>query len=241
MDTPLATNIINSVVATGTLVVAIVAIVAIFQNRSQAREDWKHSQQLASDERQHQSRPIIVPIGEFEPVSPYMARGNTPYRGDGLVNWAYPDPIQLELQNMGEGVALNVHCVLYGSEPIHISQFISWDNGPIGKSPIHIKYEHPKQFFLNPDDSIDESHPLFDTSPNSPSNSTEYRIACLTITYQDLFDNKYMSIFNHTLDHQWLKVKIDKIPSLKKQLPLDLKELNERKRQQAPKFSAPAP
>src|SRR6266487_808270 len=173
MDTPLATNIINSVVATGTLVVAIVAIVAIFQNRSQAREDWKHSQQLASDERQHQSRPIIVPIGEFEPVSPYMARGNTPYRGDGLVNWAYPDPIQLELQNMGEGVALNVHCVLYGSEPIHISQFISWDNGPIGKSPIHIKYEHPKQFFLNPDDSIDESHPLFDTSPNSPSNSTE--------------------------------------------------------------------
>lgn len=252
MDTPLATNIINSAVAIGTLIVAIVAIVSIFLSRSQARNDWLHAQQLAredrlhaqqlaTDERHHQSRPVVVPVGEFKQASPHLAGGNTPYRGDGLVNWTYQEPIQLELQNMGGGVALNVHCVLYGSETIHIYQFVSWDNGPIGKSPIHIICEHPKQFFLSPDDSIDGSHPIFDTSSNLPSNPVEYRIACLTITYQDLFDNKYMSIFNHTLDHQWLNVKIDKIPSLKGKPPLDLKELNNQKRQQAPKFSAPAP
>ena len=241
MDTPLATNIINSLVAIGTLIVAVVAIVAIFQNRSQARKDWLHAQQLATDDRQHQSRPIVVPVGEFESTSGAMARANNPYMVDGLVNWHYPGPIQLELQNMGGGVALNVHCVLYGSEPIHTFQFVSWDNGPIGKGPIHITFEHPQQFFLNSDDSIDGSHPLFDTSPNSPSNSTEYRIACLTITYQDLFENKHMSIFNHTLEHQWVNVKIDKIPSPKKQPPLDLKEKNDQKRQQASKLSAPVP
>jgi hypothetical protein len=36
-------------VALGTLIVAIVAIVAIFQNRSQARKDWLHTQQLATE------------------------------------------------------------------------------------------------------------------------------------------------------------------------------------------------
>jgi hypothetical protein len=252
MGTQLASNFISATAALITLVAVIVAIVAIHDNRKQTRDNWEHTQQLAredrlhaqqlaTDERQHQSRPIIVPIGEFETVSPYIARGNTTYKGDRLVNWTYPDPIQLELQNMGGGVALNVHCVLYGSESIHTYQFVSWDNGPIGDKPVHVKFEHPKQFYLSPDDSIDGSQPIFDTSPNSPSNPVEYRIACLTITYQDLFDNKYMSIFNHTLDHQWLNVKIDKIPSLKGKPPLDLKELNNQKRQQAPKFSAPAP
>ena len=241
MDTPLASNIINLFVAIGTIGAVIVALVGIQLNRRQARNDWLHALQLATDDRQHQSRPIIVPVGELEPVSPFMGRGNTPYKGGGLFNWAYPDPIKLDLQNMGGGVALNVHCVLYGSEPIHTSQFVSWDNGPIGRDPIHIKCEHPQQFFLNSDDSIDGSHPLFDTSPNSPSNPVEYRIACLTITYQDLFENKHMSIFNHTLEHQWVNVKIDKLPSLKKQTPLDLKEKNDQKRQLAPKLSAPAP
>lgn len=160
MDTPLAANIINLFVAIGTIGAVIVALVVLRINRSQTRNDWLHAQQLAREDRQHQSRPVVVPVGEFEPVSQYMARENSPYRGDGLVNWAYPDPIQLELQNMGGGVALNVHCVLYGSEPIHTSQFVSWDNGPIGKSPAHVKCEHPKQFFLNPDDSIDGSHLL---------------------------------------------------------------------------------
>ena len=41
MDT---TDIINSAVAIGTLILAIVAIIAIFQNKSQARNDWLHTQ-----------------------------------------------------------------------------------------------------------------------------------------------------------------------------------------------------
>jgi len=106
---------------------------------------------------------------------------------------------------------------------------------------VHVKYEHPKQFFLNPDDSIDGSHLLYDSSLDSSSNPVKYRIACLTVTYHDLFGIKHMSIFNYTLEHQWLCVAIDKIPSLNGKPPLDLKELNDQKRQQAPKLSAPPP
>src|SRR5437660_5263042 len=102
MDTPLATNIINSGVAIGTLILAIVAIGAIFQNRSQARKDWLHTQQLATEERQHQVRPIIVPIGEFTPSPAPSGAGI--YQPNGIIIWTHQGKIELALQNMGGGV-----------------------------------------------------------------------------------------------------------------------------------------
>src|SRR6266446_2245484 len=99
MDT---TNIINSGVAIGTLILAIVAIVAILQNRSQARNDWLQAQQLAAEERQHQSRPILVPVGELTPARAPTAPGL--YKGDGGISWNQYDKIKLTLQNMGGGV-----------------------------------------------------------------------------------------------------------------------------------------
>jgi len=237
MDTLLATNFINSGVAIGTLILAIVAIVAILQNRSQARDDWLHTQQLATEERQHQIRPIIVPVGEFTPSPATL--GSALYQPNGIGIWTHQGKIELTLQNMGGGVAVNVHCVLYGPEGILTYQFVSWDNGPVGNNPVQILFEHPKQLHLAPDDSIDGVHPLYDTSPTLSSNPIEYRIACLTVTYHDLFGIKHVSIFNYTLEHRWVCVTIGKIPAVKGNEPLDLKELNDQKKQQTPKFSAP--
>jgi len=63
----------------------------------------------------------------------------------------------------------------------------------------------------------------------------------LTITYHDLFGIKHVSIFDHTIEHQWVHIAIDKISVYKKKPILDLKELNTQEKQQAVKWSAPAP
>jgi hypothetical protein len=215
-----------------------VALYAIQQNRKQTKENWDHSQQQVKEERHHQSQPIVVPVGEFTPSA--IVSGPGLYMSNGIVNWNYQGKIRLELQNMGRGVALNVHCILYGSDSMYTAQFVAWNNGPIGKNPIQVIYEHSPQLLLSPGDSIDEVHPLYDTSPPSSSNPAEDHIACLTITYQDLFEIKHMSIFNYTLDHRWECVTIGKIPAINEKPPLDLKELNDQKRQQARKLSAPA-
>ena len=235
MDTPLASNIINLFVAIGTIGAVIVALVGIWLNRRQARNDWLHAQQLATEERQHQSRPILVPVEELTPATLTVTQQGPGavqlvgiHMADGLVNWSYPNRVNFELQNLGGGVALNVHCILYGGESLHSLQFVSWDNGPIGKDKYTKVYcAHSQQLQLNPDDSIDGSHPLYDSSLDSPSKPAKYRIACLTITYHDLFGIKHASIFNYTLDHRWVRVAIEKVPSLNGKPPLDLKELND--------------
>src|SRR5260370_30574954 len=239
MDTQLASNIINSVVALAALAAVIVAMVAINENRTQRREDWLHSQQLAIEEHQYQSRPIIVPVGEIIP-STATAEDFALYQSNGIVIWNHRGKIKLTLQNMGAGVAVNVHCVLYGPEPIHTYQFVSWDNGPVGGSPVQVLCEHPEQLHLAPDDSITGVHPLYDTSPTSSQNQKEYRIACLTVTYHDLFGIKHVSIFNYTLEHRWVCVTIGKIPTDKGNVSVDLKEFNDQKKQRATRLSAPA-
>lgn len=238
MDTPLASNIINLFVAIGTIGAVIVALVGIWLNRRQARNDWLHAQQLATEERQDQSRPIIVPMSMEQIEVAQNEGGPGIHIEDGKINWIYQGKINLNLENMG-GVALNIHSVLYGSESIHISQFVSWDNGPSGKGPVLVQFDHPQQLYLNPDDSIDGIHPIYDNSLDSSSNPIKNRMACLTVTYHDLFGIKHVSIFNYTLEHRWIRMTISKIPSLNGKPPLDLKELNDQKKQQAPKWSAP--
>ena len=240
-------NVIGICTALGTFLLAIAAFWSIWALRQQAQKDrqynqqlaqesWERSQELASQDRQHQSRPIVVPVGEFTPP-PVPLRSDDFHSTDGRVNWGFQDSVTLPLQNMGGGVALNVHCILYGSEPPHNLQFVSWDNGPIGTggNPVPVIFEHPQGLWLNPSDSIDGSHSLFDTSLDSLSNPAKDRIACLTITYHDLFGNKHMSIFNYTLEHRWLFVTIDKDPSLNGKPSLDLKELNDQKGQPSSK------
>jgi hypothetical protein len=68
----------------------------------------------------------MVPVGEFNTL-PIPLSSNNFHSADGRVNWGYQGEIQLPLQNMGGGVALNVHCILYGPEAPHNLQFVCQD------------------------------------------------------------------------------------------------------------------
>jgi hypothetical protein len=211
-------------------------------SQQQALEAWNQSQNQAAEERQYQSRPILVPKGAVSHNTVTYFNMNTGessenlYTSDHNINWGWQHEIRIKLHNMGNGPAFNLHCVLYGPRDTCQDQFVSWDNGPIEeKVSIDVNLAHSSELRLHHNDFIDGMYPLYDRSLDSPSNPWAYRIACLTITYHDLFRNKYVSIFHHTLKHRWIHMATEKIngnPSF------DLKELNEEKKQ-APKLSAP--
>lgn len=223
--------------------VAIVAIVAslrankkqIKASEAQISRQIEENRRLTADERQHQSRPIIVPKKEIShntittfSLETGKASENI-YTSDHLINWSWNHDIRINLHNMGNGPAFNLHCVLYGPEPPCHSQFVSWDNGPIEeKSSADIELAHSSELRLFQKDSVDGEHPLYDMSIDSPSNPANYRIACLTITYHDLFGKRYVSIFNYTRQHRWVHLITKELPE---KSPLDLKELNEQKKQ----------
>lgn len=215
----------------------------IAASEAQINKQIEESRRLAAEDRQHQSRPIIVPNGEVDETVVHYTDAVTKepkmgyiYTSEEKVDWSYPFPIKIELHNMGNGPAFNIHCVFYGSENTSQSQFISWDNGPIAeKSTLMMELKHRFELRLFHGDSVNGKHPLYDMSLDSPSNPWAYRIACLTMTYHDLFGKKYVSIFNYTLQHQWIHVITEEILGTP---PLDLKELNDQKKQ-GPKLSAP--
>jgi hypothetical protein len=246
MDALVATNIINSGVAIGTLILAIVAIVAIVQNRSQARDDWLHTQQLATEERKHQIRPIMAPEKEIFNSSMMEIDPNTSkkvekqlYTSEQRIDWSWPYPIRIDLQNMGNGPALNLHGILYGNEDTNQSQFVSWDNIPVeARSPITVELKHRSDPSLIHGNMVNDKHVLYDKSLDSPTNPWSSRIARLTLTYHDLFGTKYVSIFHYTIEHRWIHVVTEEITGNPAR---DLKELNDQKKQQASKFSAPPP
>ena len=63
------------------------------------------------------------------------------------------------------------------------------------------------------------------------------KLARLTITYHDLWGDRYVIVLDYTLDYQWERVFV-RMPFDKK-ISLDLKEKNTQKKQQAVKLSAP--
>src|SRR5216683_6587035 len=171
METQLAANVINSVIAVATLSAVMVAFIAIHRNREQAREDWGHTQELALKERQHQNRPIIAPKNEIShnTVTYYSLEtgksNESLYTSEHKINWSWPHEIRLNLHNMGRGPAFNLHCVLYGPEDTCQSQFVSWDDGPVEeKSSIDVELLHSSELRLFHNDSVDGKHPLYDKS-----------------------------------------------------------------------------
>ena len=152
----------------------------------------------------------------------------------GNISWAltFPD-VPLTVSNIGMGPAFNVHCVLHGYEDIYDYQFISWNNGPIGAGKdeiIHLCHPRHREFWLDRNDSVDGEHTLH--YPSTRQSNPNQALACLTMTYQDLSDNKFVSIFDYTPYHEWVRVAIS-TPSSPK-IALDLKELNDRKKQKNP-------
>ncbi len=236
------------------VVVAVVAIWAVWaslhankkqitSSEIQLTKQIAESRRLATEERQYQSRTIIVPTKQiFQTtatsynMSTGQSEGESLFTSDHVINWAYNHSIRIPLQNMGNGPAFNLHAILYGSGNTCHEQFVSWDNGPAeAKGPLDINLEHSMELRLFHDESVDGKHPLYDRSLNSPENPWTYRIASLTLTYHDLFGKKYVSIYHYTLQHQWIHVATEEISG---QPPLDLKELNDRKKQGS-KLSAP--
>jgi hypothetical protein len=208
----------------------------------QIQKQIAENRRLATEERQHQNRPIMVPgkavwghAVTF--VSLETGKANESFYGsDGRVNWSWQHEIGIYVHNMGNGPAFNVHCILYGSEDTCQSQFVSWNNGPIeGKGSIDIILAHSSELRLFHDVSIDGKHPLYDTSLDSPTKPWSNRIACFTLTYHDLSGKRYVSVFHYTLQHRWVHVATEEISG---EPPLDLKELNAQKKQ-GPKLSAP--
>lgn len=208
----------------------------------QVGKQIEESRRLATEERQHQSRPILAPRKEvFGDAVTYFSIENgkpneTLYVSDGRIDWSWQHKIGIKVHNMGNGPAFNVHSILYGAGDPCQSQFVSWDNGPIEeKGTLDLRLTHSSELQLFHNDSVDGKHPLYDRSLDSPTNPWAYRIACLTITYHDLFRKKHVSIFHYTLQHQWIHVATEEISG---EPPLDLKELNTQKKQ-GPKLSAP--
>jgi hypothetical protein len=243
MDTPLAANIINLVVGISTFLAVVVALGGIWLNRKQAREDWLHSQQQAREERKHQIRPIMAPEKEIFNKSMTVKDPSTGkpverqlYTSEGRIDWSWPYPISIDLRNMGNGPALNLHGILYGNEDSNQSQFVSWDNIPVeAKSPIAVELRHPSDLSLFHGDRVNDKHVLYDKSSDLPTNSWFSRIARLTLTYYDLFGTKYVSAFHYTIEHRWIHVVTEEITS---NPAYDLKELNTQKKL-GPKLSAP--
>jgi len=129
---------------------------------------------------------------------------------------------------MGNGTALNLHCILYGNEDTTQSQFVSWDNMPVeARSPITVDLKHPSDLGLFYGDKVNGKHVLYDRSPDSPTDSWFSRIARLTLTYHDLVGTKYVSIFHYTIEHRWIHVVTEEITGNPAR---DLKELNTQKK-----------
>lgn len=209
------------------------------QLSKQIEESWR----LATEERQHQSRPIIVPKKDiFQMTATYIdlstgqSEGESLYTADRVINWAYNHSICIPLWNMGNGPAFNLHAVLYGSGNTCYAQFVSWDNGPVeANGALNMNLEHSTELRLLHDESVDGKYPLYDYSLDSLENPWINRIACLTLTYHDLFGKKCVSIYHYTLQHQWVHIATREISG---DSSFDLKELNDRKKQGL-KLSAP--
>lgn len=244
MDTATIINIVAQFVVAGVAIWAVLASLHTSKTQTKKSEEQisrqiEENRRLTTEERKYQSRPIITPKGEVSHTTPPLSVENL-YTSEQRINWGWQHEIRIAMDNLGRGPAFNVHCLLYGNEPACQNQFASWNNGPIGaESTMTIELTHSSELCLFHKDSLDGEHPLYDQSLDAPSNPGLDRIACLTITYHDLFGTKYMSIFNYTLEHRWVCMVIDKIPLVKENAPFDLKELNNQRKQQTPKYSAP--
>jgi hypothetical protein len=73
-------------------------------------------------------------------------------------------PFPIEIGNIGGGPAFNIHGILHGSSNRYDEQFISWNNGPIGKEKDEkILFRHPfdMEFRLSQASSVNGEHTLY--------------------------------------------------------------------------------
>ena len=198
MASQLAANVISligmiftALAAAATVAAVIVAFRAILDNRKQAQKDWEHTQQLAQEERQHQGRPVLVPISDISNFA------SLPNKVEATQ--------EVTIQNIGNGAAFNVHCALYF--PLG-NQYSSWNNGPVSAGGTYkiIADRGPDNIGLGIKASVDGKYHLYN------DNDQNYRPGRLTITYRDLFNILHVSIFDYIVptasEHRWVQLAI---------------------------------
>ncbi len=245
-------NVLAQLAVAGVAVWAVLASLnankrQIKASEIQIQKQIDENRRLATEERQQQSCPIIVPTKEIPNVpaeqhpgipQEYLYTPEVPPL-KGNISWGLQfSSVPIEVSNIGMGPAFNVHCVLYGYDNAYRNQFISWNNGPIGSGKDEtILFRHPFQdeLWLDRNDSVDGEHTLHYPPAGPNPNQAQ---ACLTISYQDLFGNKLVSIFDYTSYHEWVRVFVS--TPLSSKITLDLKELNTQKKQ-SPKLKLSAP
>ncbi len=163
----------------------------IKESEIQIQKQIEENRRLATEERQQQSCPIIVPTKAIPHVPAVQVPGTQqqylytsevpPLKGN--ISWGLQFlSVPIEVSNIGTGPAFNVHCVLYGYDNAYSNQFISWNNGPIGPGKDEtIRSRHPDQgeLWLDRNDSVDGEHTLHYPPAGPNPNQAQ---ACLTIS-----------------------------------------------------------
>src|SRR5215470_16836250 len=104
-------NVVAQFAVAGVAVWAVLASLhankkQIASSELQLSKQIEESRRLATEERQHQSRPIIVPKKDiFQMTATYVdmstgqSKGESLYTSDHVINWAYNHSIRIPLQN----------------------------------------------------------------------------------------------------------------------------------------------
>lgn len=147
----------------------IVAFYTSNQSKKIAQKMLEHAQQLALEDYQHQEKPIVIPL------SPIFVSTNER---------------SFTIQNIGGGPAFNIHCALYYSAN---EWFSSWKNGPIAANATYeILADNTRDVItLAAQTSVDGIFHLYN------GENPGYRLARLTITYNDIFNITHISIFDY--------------------------------------------
>jgi hypothetical protein len=178
MDSQSLANIINAIVAIATLGAVVVGAIAIKDNRKQSRENWQHTQQLAQEERHNQEKPILVPVGDISHVA------SLPNRVEATQ--------EIIIQNMGKGIASNIHCALYFTSG---TAYSSWNNGPIAsQQTFPITFDRGSDVIgLGEATTVDGTFHLYNPR------DIRYCPGRLTMTYNDIFDMRYVIVFDYLI------------------------------------------
>ncbi len=186
-----------------TLVLAIVAIVAIIINTRQSRNALAASdrqskdaieaihKQIDASERQaqealyNQHKPIVIPINNFTSKDIIL---------DVIIKHHTTLKIIIGLQNKGAGVALNTFAITAVDA---LSQVFCSPSTAILSQDV----DTPKGFDFTADVKYRYPYNEFEGVPVFPQGV--FGFARLMVTYSDIFDNRYFGVFDYSDEFGW--------------------------------------
>jgi hypothetical protein len=159
------------------------------------------NKQIAASERQaqealyNQHRPALVPVGDLGNI--IETSGGRPH-----IKWGNQNQVIDGLRNTGVGPAFNVYGILFGpslnSMPPH-ERYVVWNYASL--SPGQEGEKITLQPFTNiSSETTIEGYPLY--IPNDADHIGI--ITRFTLTYHDVFNRKYASIYDYHAQYGWV-------------------------------------